>query len=65
MDLQWASAVLFHRVEEDRYVVIQLVGGTGPCKIVPVNAIIPMIYTVVYGPATHKECLAWKATNFP
>ena len=44
-----------------RYVVIQLTGGVGPCKIVAEGEVYLAIYSEVYGPASYAECEAWIA----
>jgi hypothetical protein len=47
----------------EQYVVIQKLGGEGPCKIIPEGEPYPAIYTQVYGPASYDDCKAWVERN--
>ena len=47
------------------HVVVRPVGGDKNfgCKVVPYGAILPAIYTTIYGPATKADCERWMAEN--
>ncbi|MDX2202558.1 MAG: hypothetical protein NW223_07400 [Hyphomicrobiaceae bacterium] len=44
------------------YAVYQQIGTT-TCIVAPDDAILPAIYTRVYGPASEADCTAWAAAN--
>jgi len=48
----------------DRYIVIARVDTEyEDCQIVPEDAVYPMIYRQVFGPASRVECEQWQAKN--
>ena len=47
-----------------QYQVIALIGDPPfGCSVIPANAVYPMIYRRVYGPASKEECSAWLARS--
>ena len=47
----------------DSYVVIQKLGGEGPCRIIPEGEPHEAIYHKVFGPASRDECKEWVERN--
>jgi hypothetical protein len=48
--------------EADNLAVYQQI-GVANCMIAPADAMVPMIYTKVFGPATQPQCQAWIDKN--
>ena len=45
------------------YIVIQVIGGTGPCQVISEEDPYAAIYRQVYGPASYAECKSWAEEN--
>jgi len=70
-DLQYATSVVFNELKAQsneiqsfaaikenggKFIVIAITATGDECKIVPEGSFYPMIYSQVFGPASHEEC---------